>query len=488
MKATMKRYEALAEEVAQSIRSGVLKLGDRLPSVRQASASRSVSPATVFEAYYLLEARGLIRARERSGYYVIAGSRSLPPELEFAPRPAPDSTVVDVSQLVFDILESTRTREVVPFGSAFPSPLLFPLPRLARSMVSAIQKMDPWSTVDDLTPGNAALRRQIALRYLIDGLHVHTDDIIITNGALEALNLCLLAVTRPGDAVVIESPAFYGALQALERLGLQAIALPTHPREGIDLDALATALQHQRPKACWLMTNFQNPLGSLMPDQKKRALVQLLNQHEVPLIEDDVYGELYFGSKRPAPAKACDTKGLVLHCSSFSKCLAPGYRVGWVASGRYSQAVARLKLTTTLSASAPAQAALADYLAKGGYDRHLRQLRHTLSVQQSAVMQAVTRHFPAGTKATRPAGGYFLWIELPGKVDTLAIHRQALSLGISVAPGPMFSAQREFSNCLRLNYGHAWNQQAEEAFITLGRLLSMQGMSATHSELHGNKA
>jgi DNA-binding transcriptional MocR family regulator len=468
----MKRYEILAEDIAQSIRTGILKLGDRLPSVRQASASRGVSPSTVFGAYYLLEARGLIRARERSGYFVIAGIKALPPEPEFAPRSNGNSTVVDVSQLVFDILESSRSRDVVPFGSAFPSPLLFPFPALARSMMSAVQKMDPWSTVDDLTPGNAELRRQIALRYLIDGLHVHTDEIIITNGALDALNLCLLAVTKPGDAVAIESPTFYGALQSLERLGLRAIEVPTHPREGIDIDALAIALERHRPKACWLMTNFQNPLGSTMPEGKKRALVEMLTRHDVPLIEDDVYGELYFGSKRPVPAKSFDTKGLVLHCSSFSKCLAPGYRVGWAAPGRYADAVARLKLTTTLSASAPAQVALASYLAKGGYDRHLRQLRHTLSVQQSAVMQGVVRHFPPDTKATHPSGGYFLWIELPDHVNALAIHKRALSLGISVAPGPMFSAQRGFTNCLRLNYGHLWDERAEAALMTLGRLVN----------------
>jgi DNA-binding transcriptional MocR family regulator len=370
------------------------------------------------------------------------------------------------------VLESVKTRDVVPFGSAFPCPLLFPLPRLARALSSAAQRMDPWSTVDDLTPGNANLRRQIALRYLADGLHVHTDEIVITNGALEALNLCLLAVARPGDSVIIESPTFYAALQALERNGLKAIEVPTHPREGIDLKALAEAVERHRPKACWLMTNFQNPLGSLMPDEKKRALVELLALHDVPLIEDDVYGELYFGSKRPVPAKAFDTKGLVMHCSSFSKCLAPGYRVGWAVPGRYTQAVARHKLTTTLSASAPVQAALAEYLTKGGYDKHLRQLRHALSVQQSAMMQAVVRYFPQGTKATRPSGGYFLWIELPGGVNALDIHQQALSLGISVAPGPMFSAHRGFTNCLRLNYGHPWDARAENALMTLGRLVA----------------
>ena len=220
------------------------------------------------------------------------------------------------------------------------------------------------------------------------------------------------------------------------------------------------------------MTNFQNPLGSLMTDEKKRALVELLTLHDVPLIEDDVYGELYFGNKRPTSAKAFDTKGLVMHCSSFSKCLAPGYRVGWAAAGRYTRDVVRLKLTTTLSASAPAQAALADYLAKGGYDKHLRQLRHALSVQQSAMVQAVVRHFPRGTKATRPHGGYFLWIELPGNVNALEVHRNALSLGISVAPGPMFSAHRGFTNCIRLNYGHPWDDRAEAALTTLGRLIA----------------
>jgi DNA-binding transcriptional MocR family regulator len=469
---TMKRYEALAEEIALSIRSGVLKLGDRLPSVRQASTSRAVSPATVFAAYYLLEARGLIRARERSGYYVMAGAKVAPPEPEAPSTPAGESAAVDVSKLVFSVLEAARTRDVAPFGSAFPSPLLFPLPRLARSMAATVQEMDAWSTVTDLAPGNAALRRQIALRYLADGVHVHSDEIVITNGALEALNLSLLAVARPGDSVIIESPTFYAALQALERVGLKAIEVPTHPRDGIDLAALARALERHQPKACWLMTNFQNPLGSLMPEANKQALVELLAAHEVPLIEDDVYGELYFAAKRPVHTKRFDSKGLVMHCSSFSKCLAPGYRIGWVAAGRFTQQIARLQLTTTLSASAPAQAAIADYLAKGGYDKHLRQLRHALSIQQNAMIEAVVRHFPKGTRATRPEGGYFLWVELPRGIDALAVHREALSLGVSVAPGPIFSARHEFTNCLRLNYGHPWDARAEAAFAALGKVIA----------------
>ena len=469
----MKRYEALAADVEESIRTGVLRPGDRVPSVRHTTASRGLSASTVFQAYYLLEARGLIRARERSGYYVAgaeAGSHPVPPEPDLSSQPADGSIAVDVSDRVFEILEASKTRDVVPFGSAFLSPLLFPLARLGQALASSVKTLDPWSTVDDLTPGNAALRRQIAQRYLADGLQVHPDEIVITNGALEALNLCLASVTRPGDSVIVESPTFYAALQALERMGLQAIEVPTHPREGIDLAALARAIERHAPKACWLMTTFQNPLGSLMSEPKKKALVDLLAQHGIPLIEDDVYAELYFGDRRPLPAKAFDAQGLVMHCGSFSKCLAPGYRIGWAAPGRQTQAVARLKLTTTLGASAPAQAALAHYLERGGFDKHLRKLRLTLAARQAQLAQAVAQYFPPGTRATRPAGGYFLWVELPEGADALRVHRKALALGISVAPGPIFSASRAFTHCLRLNYGHAWDARAEQAVATLGRL------------------
>ncbi|WP_368643249.1 PLP-dependent aminotransferase family protein [Castellaniella ginsengisoli] len=472
-KEAFKRYEALAAELAAAIHSGELRAGDKLPSVRQTVANRGVSASTVFQAYYLLEGQGLIRARDRSGYYVSHGARLLPPEADTLSQPLDEAAVVDISDTVFKVLESAMAREITPLGSAFPSPLLFPLDRLGRAVGDAARRLDPWSTVDDLTPGHADLRRQIALRYLAGGLHVHPDEIVVTNGALEALNLCLAAVTRPGDTVLIEAPTFYAALQSLEERQLEAVEVPTHPREGIQLDALERAIQRHRPKACWLMTTFQNPLGSLMPDAKKQALVELLSRHGVPLIEDDVYGELYFGARRPSLAKSFDKTGIVMHCSSFSKSLAPGYRVGWALPGRYVREVARRKLTASLACPIPTQMALARYLEKGGYDRHLRRLRKVLQARQIVFAQAVGHYFPSGTRATRPAGGYFLWVEMPEHANALEIHRQALSYGISVAPGPIFSAKRGFTNCLRLNYGHAWDARLESAVETLGRLAAI---------------
>jgi DNA-binding transcriptional MocR family regulator len=371
--------------------------------------------------------------------------------------------------MVFDILRSAMSRDVVPLGSAFPSPLLFPLPRLGRVLANAATHMDPWSTVDELTPGSLDLRRQIALRYLRDGAQVGPDDILVTNGAMEALNLCLSATCQPGDAVVVESPCFYACLQALESHGLHAIEVATDPREGIDLDALEDALRRHRPKACWVMTNFQNPLGSAMPDAKKRALVELATRHQVPLIEDDVYQELHFGP-RPAPTKAFDIDGWVLHCGSFSKSLAPGYRVGWVAGGRFAPQLARQKLIASIATSIPVQLALAKYLERGSYDRHLRALRATLQQQRDAYTAAIAEHFPAGTRVSRPNGGYFLWVELPEAADSLALRREAMAAGISVAPGPMFSASGAFRNCLRINAGHAFDHRAREALRQLGLL------------------
>lgn len=469
----MKLYETLAAEIAASIYAGARRAGEKLPSVRQITANRGVSASTVFQAYYLLEAQGLIRARDRSGYYVSHGARRLPPEADTPSQPVDEAASVDISDKVFEVLESAMSREVVPLGSAFPSPLLFPLDRLGQALSSSARRLDPWNTVDDLTPGHADLRRQIALRYLASGLHVETSDIIITNGALEALNLCLSVVTKPGDAVLVEAPTFYAALQSLEQHQLEAVEVPTHPREGIQLEEMEQSIKRHRPKACWLMTTFQNPLGSLMPDEKKRALVELLSRYDIPLIEDDVYGELYFGTRRPALTKSFDRTGIVLHCSSFSKTVAPGYRIGWVAPGRYARAIARRKLTTTLACPLPTQMALAHYLGKDSYDKHLRRLRKTLQTHQTSFAQAVGHYFPANTRATRPTGGYFLWVEMPIGVNALDIHRQALSHGISVAPGPIFSAKQAFSNCLRLNYGHGWDTKIEAAVATLGKLASI---------------
>lgn len=466
----MKLYQRLADDISSLIRDGTLRLGERVPSVRETSRERTLSTATVVHAYELLEGQGFIETRPRSGFYVSGQWKTHAPPSRIH-QPAARSTRVDVSDLVFQVLESVRDRQLVPLGSAFPSPLLFPLNKLARCLSVGARQMDPWSTVDDMPPGSIDLRRQIARRYSRSGVRVSPDEIVVTSGALEALNLSLQVVTKPGDIVAIESPAFYGCLQAIEVLRLRAIEIPSHPRDGVDIGAFAHTLARHPVRACWLMTNFQNPLGALVPEDTKRELATLLDQHDIPLIEDDVYAELYLGRHRPKPVKAFDRKGLVLNCSSFSKSLAPGYRVGWVAAGRFATALQRRKVMSSLSTSAPVQDAIALYLREGGYERHLSALRRALAAQQAAALDSLTRHLPDGVRVSRPEGGYFLWLEMPAGRDAIEIHQLALEHGFSIAPGPIFSAKREFRHCLRLNYGHPWTPASDNAVRVLGRIL-----------------
>ncbi|MFA7606506.1 MAG: PLP-dependent aminotransferase family protein [Rhodocyclaceae bacterium] len=469
----MSLYQDLADRTARLIDDGVLRPGDRLPSIRQACKAYAISPITVTQAYQLLEQRGLVEARPKSGYFVRARLGSSLPEPRMT-RPVGGATALEVSDFIFQILDSVREPAIVPLGSSFPSPHLFPLDKLGRFLASAARRLDPLATVTDLPPGNQALRRQLALRYLAHGASVSPQEIVITSGALEGINLCLQALTRPGDLIAIESPTFYAGLQASERLGLRVIEIPSHPREGVSLSALADALRQHPIKACLFMLNFANPTGSQIPDERKRALIELLHTHQVPLIEDDVYAELHFGSAPPLCSKAVDRDGLVLHVSSFSKCLAPGYRLGWVAAGRYAQAVQRQKYATSLATTVPVQIAVAEYLKHGGFDSHLRRLRQQLAIQERQLVADIETLFPVGTRLARPGGGYFVWLELPGQVDTLRLQEDALVCGISIAPGPIFSAKRDFRRNLRLNFGHPASARQREALVILGDLIRQQ--------------
>ncbi len=287
---------------------------------------------------------------------------------------------------------------------------------------------------------------------------------------MEALNLCLRAVANAGDIIAIESPAFYGTLQIIESLGMRALEISTDPRDGVILGALDSAIRRQKVRACLFVTNFSNPLGSCMPDARKKELVELLARREIPLIEDDIYGDLYFSGVRPRTAKAYDKKGLVLLCSSFSKTLAPGYRVGWTSPGRFRPQVESLKFTSSMATATPPQMAIADFLQSGGYDRYLRKIRRILMTQVQQMSNAVGRYFPTGTKVTRPQGGYVLWIELPRSADALELHRRALEQKISIAPGPIFSAKQKYKNFIRLSCGLPWSERIDRAVQTLADL------------------
>lgn len=466
-------YEQVANKVARLIHQGTLRTGDRIPSVRQLRSQLGVSITTVLEAYRLLESEGLVEARPQSGYYVRAPYRNLPPEPLIS---APDSiaTPVGVGVLVSEIVAAARNPDMVPLGASSPSPTLLPTLKLNQVLARVARHAGVNSNIYDLPPGNEYVRRRIARRSLAWGGSLASEEIVTTCGCMESINLCLKAVAKPGDTIAVESPVFFGFLQILESLGMKALEIATHPRDGISLEALESAIRTHPVKACLVTPNFSNPLGSCMPEANKQQLVEMLTRAQIPLIEDDVFGELYFGSSRPKVAKAFDTEGMVLLCSSFSKDLAPGYRLGWTAPGRFKLQVELLKHSSTIANATLPQLAIAEFLQSGGYDHHLRQLRKAYAAQVQCVTQAISQFFPEGTKVTRPTGGFLLWVELPQSVDSLQLYRQALRQKISIVPGPIFSTTQKYNHCIRLNCGFPWSREIQEALAVLGHLAGQQ--------------
>jgi DNA-binding transcriptional MocR family regulator len=462
-------YERVAQQLREQVLSGVYGPGDRVPSVRSLSENLEVSIATVVEAYRRLEAQGVLEARPQSGYYVRARQWQAPTQPSISQPPCTPVSV-SVSALAMKLLKASRDPQVLQLAVAAPHPDLLPAKSLNRILARLARNDDGSGCGYDFPPGSPALRVQIARRALAAGMTLAPDDIVTTSGCQEALSLSLRAVAGPGDTIAIESPAFYGTLQTIERLGMKALEIPTCPRRGVALEALKLALDRWKIKACLFVLSYSNPLGSCMSEDNRRKLVKLLAEHEIPLIEDDIYGDLCFGATRPKTAKAFDRKGLVLLCSSFSKTLAPGYRVGWVVPGRYRDEIEHLKYTNTIATATLPQLAIAEFLDHGGYDRYLRRVRALYAASAERMTHAIARHFPEGTKVTQPAGGFVLWVELPDKVDALDLHRRALAKKISIAPGPLFSAKQKYPNFIRLTCALPWDERLERALATLGRL------------------
>jgi DNA-binding transcriptional MocR family regulator len=462
-------YESLAEDLTGLIARGTLRTGDRLPSVRVLSGQRGVSISTVLQAYLLLESRGFVETRPQSGHYVRSTRLALVPEPR-PPRVSSTATRVTVSDLIARVYGASRDPNVVLLGAGNMSPTLLPTERLNRGLAAVARSAGGAGIAYDPPPGLPALRRQVARRAAECGVALRADEIVTTVGTMEALHLCLRAVARAGDTIAVESPAFFGVLQLIESLEMRALEIPSNAGTGIDLALLEEALRRHRVKACLVVPTFSNPLGSLMPDEAKRELVKMLARRDIPLIEDDIYGDLHFDGARPRPARAFDRHGLVMLCGSFSKTLAPGYRVGYVAPGRYRDAVERLKFTQTVASPTLVQMAVADFLENGGYERHLRRLRRSLCEQVTRVSESIAQHFPVGTRISRPRGGVLLWVEMPAGKSSLELHDRALARGVSVAPGPIFSAKQRFTTCLRVSCGFPWSEAIERGIRTLGQI------------------
>ena len=463
-------YLQVSNGIEKMIAEEVLRIGDKLPSVRVLSEEHGISMGTAFQAYYHLEGRGLIEARPKSGYYVRFNHHRFPQLPDVVQRDS-FSHEVSVKEMIASIYTDIVAANVINLALAVPDASLLPTAKLNKSVVYALRNSKDHCIGYEHTQGNPELRKQIAKLAFNWGGKIKPDEVIVTSGCLEAISICLKAVTRYGDTVAVECPTYFGIYQAIESLGLKVVEIPADPVTGLDPDHLQKAIKKFPIKACVFVPNFNNPLGTCMPEENKKKLVDIITRHNIPLIEDDIYGELYFGKTRPRPCKYYDTKGLVMHCSSLSKSLSPGYRIGWVIPGKFFDEVKQLKRIQNISSPTLTQAAMAHYLVHGRYEYHLKNLRKALHTQSLRYVQAIIKYFPEDTKVSRPHGGFILWLELNKKVDSFKLRTEAMKQHISIVPGKIFSAGVNYSNCIRLSFGKPWSDDVDYGLMLLGKMI-----------------
>ncbi|MEJ2170850.1 MAG: PLP-dependent aminotransferase family protein [Desulfobacterales bacterium] len=466
------RYRHLVDEIEQKIMNRIYQPGEKLPSIRKLHKQSSLSISTIYHAYAELESMGLVEAKPKSGYYinpVILQKLKIPQfkKISFPPKR------VRLSSMVNSVISAISNPYLLPLGSTVTDSELLPIKYFSR-ILKNISHLELKSMISySPSEGYPELRRQIALRTVGVLKGIAPEDIIITNGCMEAVALAMLAVARPGDTIAIETPTNFGFLQLLQELGLLVMEVPTDPRDGVNLIELEKIFRQNRIKACLLVPNFHNPLGALMPDNHKKQLVQLINEYEIPLVEDDISAELNFGRQRPLPLRAFDKQGLIVTCSSFSKTLAPGLRIGWVIPAkRFKEKIQNLKAATTVSTSTLDQYLIAQYLAGGAYERHLRRLRNALKKQVIRTALAIHKHFPIETRLAVPTGGTLLWVQLPPSVDGLKVYRKALDHRIAIIPGAVCSNYGQFKNFIQISCGAPYTAKVENGIATLGRIIS----------------
>jgi DNA-binding transcriptional MocR family regulator len=463
-------YVALANELEQALARGTVPPGGRLPSIRQMSQTRGLSRNTVVAAYRLLEDRCLIEARPQSGYFarLALDLPSLEPVATAMAGSAPDSSVLD---LIGAVLYAQQTPGFTDLGLACPrGSEFYPQARLARITSQLLRHQPEIISSYALPPGSPRLRTQIARRGLALGMSLDPESIILTHGCMEAIQLALRAVTRPGDTVGLETPTYFSLLPLLTSLGLSVIEIPTDPVRGLSVDAVEALLGAGALNAIVAMPTVHNPLGATMPLEAKQRLAALVNRYQVPLIEDALYAELQFSPILSPTVKSFDQGGWVIVCASYTKTLAPDFRLGWTEGGRFGEAIKRLKFSSSISESVILSESVGILLESGGYDHHLRTLRHRYAIQMAQVRTMVARYFPEGTRSTAPGGGFLLWVELPSQVDCVELFHRAIAEKISLIPGPLNSASGRYRHALRLSCCYPMDARYQAALARIGQL------------------
>ncbi len=467
-------YMKLANELEQKIRSGRFAVGERLPSLRAMRRQTGRSISTVYHAYEELEQRGVIDVREKSGFFV----RPRIEKIMDRPRSGEQEIIpvkVTRNEMAALLQRTNANPDVLSFGTALAGPELLPGKQLARELRRAAGK---WATGEMLgysdPTGYRPLRREIEKRMIGCFNSIQGDEVVITGGCLAAIDLCLRAVAGSGDIILVESPTFLCYLQLIEDLNMRALEIPVHSDTGLDINLLKEVLASHQVSAALLNGNFHNPLGYVISDENKQEIVNIFQGKNIPIIEDDIYGDLFFGETRPLPLKFFDREGLVLYCSSFTKTMAPDLRIGWTVPGRFREKIKRMKFNSSVASQQMSQAVIASFLSSGAHDRHLRKMRNSLKKQLGALLNAIAEYFPSGTRVSMPQGGLCLWVELEKPFDTMHLFKEAAKSNIALVPGTFCSATMNFEHCMRLNFGYPWTERSEQGMKVLAEIIRQQ--------------
>ena len=480
-------YIQLRDQLRALVHAGDLRQGDRIPASRELATMLGVHRTTVANAYAELESEGLIQGHVGRGTFIRAnghGLRITPPapavlngagirwELLFADERGEE---------ILSRLTATAPQDALSFVMARPAQEFFPIDEL-QICVNAVLRREA-TEVLNLGPsdGYAPLREALLDMLRREGIPAKDENLLVTDGCQQSLDLISKAFVRPGDSVILENPTYPGAVVIFHGARARCLAVPvkTHAAPGsalgIDVEALEATLAANRVKLIVLTPDFQNPTGTSMPLASRRKVLELAARHQVPVVEDHIYARLHGREERIPSLKQLDRSDLVIHIDSFAKVAFPGLRVGWIVAP--AAAIQRLRLvkqTTDLHTDQLAQATLAEFMRRGLFTKHLAKMRKVYASRLSALDEALHKHMPEGTQWTRPEGGMCLWLELPPGFDASELLIHGKERGVLFAPGRYFYVQGTQPNTLRLGFASLNEKQIATGVATLAELLRIE--------------
>lgn len=440
------KYEVFTAVIEGQIRNGVLQSNDRLPSIREIKKRYTLSTSSVQAGFEYLVIRGLIESRPRSGYFVAERLNENIPEIK---RKLP-VVVRDEVFMKNMMLTSKRISEPSSFNTAVPGDLLIPQKLILRTMQEVIREKGASLLRYYPSNGLELLRKQIAKQMRTHGCTLNPDELIITDGALQALTIALKSVTKAGDVVAVDSPCVFSVLEVIANLDLKVIEVPVDYRTGFDTEYFRKVCIENNIRALVVTPNFHNPTGIMMSDETKKELLNIAETYQLCIIENDMYSDLYFDKKRPRCIKSFDEKGLVIMYSSFSKTLAPGIRLGWLYAGNFYSGAEKAKFVLGRSVSPVYQELILKLLQGGSYERHLRTFRKKLNQQAVLLLEILRKYFPENSYFHRPQGGYSIWGQMPENMDMEKFYEHCESNKVLFTPGDTFSLTDQYNHHFRI--------------------------------------